>query len=188
MISGHTANANGVNGIAGYTAQWDSTISDARSEPHPGSGNAFYSGPATPNSSTGSSDVASAGQGCHTLYVYAWDNAGFPSGNQSYGAVCHDTIAPVTSAVVNGTMVGSEYNAPVTVVISANDPYPGSGIAATYYELDSGGFQMYSGAIIVNSGGAHTVYFYSVDAAGNVETLKSTSFVVCAEQRVAQEG
>ena len=47
----------------------------------PGSGNSFYSGPA----SAGTSGTASL-PGCHTLYVRAWDNIGESAVN-SYGPV-----------------------------------------------------------------------------------------------------
>lgn len=176
-IASHTTNSTPPVGIAGYTSQWGAAINDPTSEPTPGSGNAFYSGPATPNSSSGSSDIAPQGQGCHTLYVYAWDNNGYPSGNQSY-QVCYDTVPPSTSAAVNGTIVGGEYNGAVQVTLSETDPAPGSGVAATYYEVDSGGYHLYTGAVTVDTDGAHTVYYYSVDAAGNTEAAKSTSFTI----------
>jgi hypothetical protein len=176
-ITAHTTNSTPPVGIAGYTAQWNAAINDPASEPTPGSGNAFYSGPATPNSSTGSSNIAPQGQGCHSLYVYAWDNSGYPSGNQSQ-TVCYDTVPPTTTASVNGTVVGGEYNGAVQVTLSATDAAPGSGVAATYYEVDGGGYHLYTGTVTVDTDGAHTVYFYSVDVAGNTEVAKSTSFTI----------
>lgn len=175
-IHGTSTDGNPVNGIAGYTAQWDATISDPFSEPHPGSGNAFYSGPANPNASSGSTDVASIGQGCHTVYVYAWDNAGYPSGNQAYGSVCYDVTAPVTTATLNGTFAGSEYDGPVQVTLNRSDN--ASGVAVTYYQVDGGGLNVYSSPFTVSGVGAHTVLFHSVDVAGNVESTKSASFTI----------
>jgi hypothetical protein len=185
-ITGHTAEANPVNGIAGYTAQWDASISDPTREATPGSGNAFYSGPATPNSKTGSSSNPAV-QGCHTLYVYSWDNAGYPSGNQPYGSICYDTVLPVTTPTVAGTIVGGEYNGPVMVTLSATDPAPGSGVAATYYEVDSGGYNLYTGTFTIDTDGAHTIFFYSVDVAGNTEVVKSTSFTIRSVLNAALE-
>ena len=44
--------------------------------------------------SSGSVNLSSAGQGQHTLYLQAWDNAGNPSAVQSVGWLGYDTVAP----------------------------------------------------------------------------------------------
>jgi hypothetical protein len=66
----------------------------------------------------------------------------------------------------------------VQVTLTATDAT--SGVAATYYQIDStsGSYLTYSGTFSVSSTGSHTVYFYSVDKAGNKEALKSTSFAI----------
>ncbi|MGA3213889.1 MAG: Ig-like domain-containing protein, partial [Terriglobales bacterium] len=69
----------------------------------------------------------------------------------------------------------------VMVTLTATDPgsgSTGSGVYYTAYEVDSGGYYLYTGTFTVSAIGSHTVYFYSVDNAGNVESTVSTSFTV----------
>ncbi|HUD64481.1 MAG TPA: Ig-like domain repeat protein [Candidatus Sulfotelmatobacter sp.] len=165
-------------GVAGFTQGWDSIPSDVYREPTPGSGNSFYSGPQFPNATTGWLDFVSSGvsQGCHTVHVQAWNNMGSTAGDLTYGPVCYDTIAPVTAVSLSGTLSGGIYISPVTVTLSASDS--GSGVAATYYQIDGGATLTYGGPFSVPATGTHTIVFHSTDVAGNVESNKSTSFTI----------
>ncbi len=98
-----------------------------------------------------------------------------------------DSTPPVTTASLSGTQGNNNWwTSAVQVSLSANDPNdpsgnPGSGVADTYYEVDGNdpcGFSLYTGPIAVSGDGSHTVYFYSVDNAGNVESTQSFSFVL----------
>lgn len=172
-----TANGNGTypaTGVAGYSATWDNYFSDPRTEPTPGSGNSFYSGPGAPNQTSGSLDLAAAGQGCHFATVDAWDNTGFTPGEQFYYWICYDTVAPSTSASLSGSKVGTVYSSAVKVTLSASDAT--SGVSATYYQVDGGAVQTYSGVFTISSTGNHTVAYYSRDVAGNYESTKSVNF------------
>jgi len=62
------------------------------------------------------------------------------------------------------------------VTLSASDPSPGSGVSGTYYQVDGGAVQTYSGAFTVSATGYHVIAYYSRDVAGNYETTKSVSF------------
>jgi hypothetical protein len=101
---------------------------------------------------------------------------GASSGDVTYGPVCYDTIAPVTSASLSGTLSGGIYISPVTVTLSASDS--GSGVAATYYQIDGGALLTYAGPFAVPATGSHTVVFHSKDVAGNIESNKSTAFTI----------
>ena len=119
-------------------------------------------------------------QGCHTAYVRSWDNAGW-GGLQTYGSVCYDTIAPVTtSSSVPGPNGAGWNNTPVQVSLSATDPgagTTGSGVSASYFAVDNGSCSfsnlgacfVYGGLINVTTEGAHNVYDFSGDIAGNGE-------------------
>ena len=75
------------------------------------------------------------------------------SGDVTYGPVCYDTIPPVTTPSLSGSLIsGTTYKSNVQVTLSASDPgYPstGSGVNITYYYLNSGGWQVYSGPFSV---------------------------------------
>jgi kumamolisin len=182
------------NGVAGYTAFWDLDPGDPYREPTPGvsfpwSWNSFYSGPQVPNATTGSVDLSSAagfGASCHTLNVRAWDNAGQPSSNSTYGPVCSDTIAPTTSSTLTGIQQGQDYVGPVLLTLTAYDyGYPGygSGVASTVHQVNGGAWRGYTGPFYFVVPGTYNVSFYSKDHAGNVEATNRINFTIASNQQ-----
>ena len=83
-------------GVAGFSQAWDADPGDSYSKATPGNGDSFYSGPQYPLAVSGSMVLDSSNEGCHTVHVRAWDNAG-ESGDNTYGPVCFDDIAPTIS-------------------------------------------------------------------------------------------
>lgn len=190
-------------GTAGFSQMWDADPGNPTSESSPAySGfpsnpyNAFYDGPQyanTTGSPTGTMggclDITATycayagggGQGWHTVNVRAWGNEG-ESTDYTYGPIGYDTIAPVTTAALSGTLIsGTSYKSAVTVTLSATDPgYPstGSGVASTWYHLNNGGWNLYSAPFTVGYTGSYTVYFESYDIAGNLETTKTKAFTI----------
>ncbi len=168
-------------GVAGFSKAWDTDPGDPTSEPLPGAGNSFYSGPAYPNQTSGCLDLAGAscsggsGQGWHTVIVRAWDNTGI-SASDSYGPIGYDTVPPAT------TGQASSMN-PVQVTLTATDAT--SGVASTVYQLDGGATTTYAGPFSVSAAGSHTVTFHSTDNAGNVEKTETLSFSVGATTATA---
>jgi hypothetical protein len=104
--------------------------------------------------------------------------SGDGNGTEGYGsttispAAPADVLAPVTTSNALATYVSS-----AAITLSATDA--GSGVAATYYKLD-GGAQVAGTSINVTTVGSHTIEFWSVDAAGNIEAHKTASFTVTA--------
>ena len=89
-----------------------------------------------------------------------------------------DTTAPATQANAPGVTV----DATTTVTLTATDS--GSGVQATYYTVD-GGAQKTGSSIVIPADGPHTLAYWSVDWAGNIEqkhtmevTLDKTAPVV----------
>ena len=162
-------------GVAGFTADWDAAIPDSVSEPAPGSGDGFYSGPLLPASAAGSLDLAAAGQGCHSAELRAWNNAGVTN-TQTYGPICYDSIPPVTTATLQGTTTAGIYTTPVTVTLAATDT--GSGVKSTLYAIDGGPNVVYRSPFTETLNGTHTVNFFSSDVAGNIEAQLNTSFSI----------
>jgi Pro-kumamolisin, activation domain/Bacterial Ig-like domain (group 3) len=179
-----TINANGnPTGIAGFTQGWDSIPGDPFFDGDRNDSNSFFSGPQFPNATSGCLSLnggfgcaGGVSQGCHTAHVRAWSNQGSTSGDATYGPICYDTVAPVTTAALSGTLHGSVYDSAVMVTLSASDAT--SGVAHAYYSIDGGGYATYSGAFTISALGTHTVRYYSKDVAGNVESAKSVSFTI----------
>jgi hypothetical protein len=87
-----------------------------------------------------------------------------------------DNEPPVTTVTLEGDMSGGVYTSDVKVTLTAYDN--GSGVNYTMYKIDSGIWTTYSAPFMVTGNGNHTVAFYSVDKAGNVETEKSVTFTI----------
>jgi hypothetical protein len=190
-VSDTSANGLPPTGVAGFSQSWDSDPGDVFSEPTPGSGNTFYSGPQYPNATNGCLDLTGAlcagsvGQGLHTVNVRAWDNTGVASFDYTYGPIGYDTIPPFT---LYSQSPGQNFfgwnNTTVKVTLSASDPgapVTGSGVSATYASVDNGfcgpsflgSCFVYGGPFNITAQGPHTVYFFSKDVAGNFE-LRNT--------------
>lgn len=178
-------------GNAGFTQGWDSIPSDPYSEPHGGEGNSFYSGPEFSYGVYGCLEFVASGcdggvgQGWHTVYIEAWDNQGRTAFG-SYGPLGYDTIPPVASASLNGSLSGSDYINSATVTLSAydpgysSDPQTGSGVAYITYQLNGGAWNDYTGPFVVSTLGTNTVNYYAKDNAGNYESTQSVSFAVAS--------
>jgi|GEM_PF-2675642 len=89
-----------------------------------------------------------------------------------------DTTPPTTSIILSGTQGNSPwYVSPVEVTLSADDN-GGSGVQATYYTVDGGSQQTYSGPFTISDDGVHTVTYWSVDNANNEETPNSETIKI----------
>ncbi|MBT2618459.1 glycine rich domain-containing protein [Bacillus sp. ISL-78] len=103
-------------------------------------------------------------KGVHTLTYWSVDNAGNVE-TQHTATVKIDKTVPVTTDNAPTDWVNKD----VTVDLTATDNDGDSGVASTYYELDNGSTQ--SGNVIkISDKGVHTLTYWSVDNAGNVET------------------
>jgi hypothetical protein len=94
------------------------------------------------------------------------DQAGNTTNATSNPAVNIDRTAPVTSATAPPAWNSTD----VTVALSASDAL--SGVAATHWSLDGGATQT-GASVPVSTEGDHTLAFWSVDKADNVETTQS---------------
>lgn len=117
-----------------------------------------------------------AATGTGTLEYYSVDRLGNQESAKSfmYGV---DKDAPVTTAYL--------YSSPSTFRVMPQDGTWGSGVARRYYSFDGGPFQLATGIywdyLATNPDGAygpHTLRYYSVDKAGNVEATKTLNYSV----------
>ena len=89
-----------------------------------------------------------------------------------------DTTNPVTSASPSGTAgENGWYRSNVTVTLAASDSE--SIVASTWYRVGgTGAFQQYAGPFTLSSEGSASVEYYSVDGAGNTETVQSQTIKI----------
>ncbi|NOU71371.1 hypothetical protein GC098_08040 [Paenibacillus sp. LMG 31458] len=102
------------------------------------------------------------------VYVYqvtAVNTAG--ESGYSNAAEINLNVPPVTVAKLDGTKLGEWYRTPVTITLNATDNF--SGVADTFYTVD-GGTEQKGTSVTIKEEGSHTISYWSVDKAGNVET------------------
>lgn len=110
-------------------------------------------------------------EGENELDYYSVDEAGNIENTHSVN-VKIDNTPPETNYTLNGTL-GEEgwYVSEVNITFNASDSL--SGIAITKYKIDDGDWENYSNGVIIGSNGTHTIYFYSIDNAGNAEAERN---------------
>ena len=110
-----------------------------------------------------------------TVKFFSVDTAGNSESVKSQ-TIQVDTGAPTTTIACNGATCSSGwYTASVTGTLSATASSGGSPVTATYYTTDNttptASSSVYSGAFTVSQ--SSTVQYFSVNAAGNAEPVKS---------------
>ncbi len=90
-----------------------------------------------------------------------------------------DLIPPLTHSDAVAT-----YSVSATITLTAEDDFGGSGVAETYWSLDGG--TLSTGTVIATSAvGPHSLSYWSVDAAGNVESATTVDFQIDAPQAMS---
>ena len=101
--------------------------------------------------------------GSHTINYWSSDTAG-NNETQQARVVNVDVNAPVTQISAGNGF----YADPAPVTLTATDS--GSGVANTFYQIDSGATQTYSGPFMVSGDGNHQITYWSVDFASHTES------------------
>nr|WP_228530782.1 MULTISPECIES: chitobiase/beta-hexosaminidase C-terminal domain-containing protein [Myxococcaceae] len=113
-----------------------------------------------------------------TLKFFSVDKAGNAEAVRTESYLI-DGAAPTTTA----SPAGGTYAAAKSVTLACTDGEGGSGCAATYYTVDGSApttaSTRYTGAIEVSVD--TTVKYFSVDAAGNAETVHTQTYVIDAD-------
>jgi len=102
-------------------------------------------------------------EGSHTLVYWSVDTHGFAEADRT-ALPDIDMAPPTTTSYV--------YRAS-QVTLSASDSV--SGVAATYYQIDAGPVDVYSAPFVASTFGPHTVKFWSIDVAGNIEAPQTVA-------------
>lgn len=109
--------------------------------------------------------------GDSNLQIVYWsvDWAGHTE-SQHFFTLKLDGSAPTTNISLVGTSSNGWRTTPVQVTLSPSDTR--SGVAGTYYTVDGGPTQTYSGPFMINESAIHQVNYWSVDNVGNTEVQK----------------
>ncbi|MFC8867029.1 OmpL47-type beta-barrel domain-containing protein [Streptomyces sp. NPDC057148] len=125
--------------------------------------------------------------GEHTVRYRATDKAGNAAAEKNVAftvvaAPPEDTTAPVTGVTVEGSKDSDgAYVGSAEVTVSATDE-GGSGVAGIEYSLDAGPYLAYTGPVVVDRVGRHTVAYRASDKAGNTSEPLTVSFTVASGQ------
>jgi len=131
------------------------------------------------------SQLALITQGVHTFIAFSSDKAGNFSPAYSEELKI-DFTPPVTKADLSGAKSGSVWTGPVKVELKAKDNV--SGVEATYYSIDGSTRTYYTGPFKIATVGKHTLDFWSVDIAGNVERKNSDTFQIASSAIATMTG
>ena len=124
--------------------------------------------------------AATLAQGAHTVAAQVADLAGNHTSSTSTFLV--DSVAPVTTLLVNGLPSGS-----TNLVLISTDSLGfastdgGAGVLETRYALDGSTTPLVFSSTFSLTGGTHTLAFYSQDRAGNVEITQAVALNVLGE-------
>ena len=178
------------NPIEPVSTWWNTSVAVTLTPTDPGGANASgiyktYYGVDSPGcvpGSAGSCSVYTApftisAQGAHTVEYWTQDVAGNTS-TQASEPVKIDLTPPATTASLSGTLSHGNYYSNVQVALTASDTL--SGVQSTLYEVDGAATpSTYTGsAFSVTGVASHSVKYWSVDNAGNTETVHTVSFTI----------
>jgi outer membrane protein assembly factor BamB len=98
-------------------------------------------------------------------------------------AVNIDLTNPVTVANIQGTQFGG-FTGPVSVTLTGTDNL--SGVTGPFVRIDGGGVNFIIGTFFIGANGTHTLEYWSVDVAGNIETHQTRILNIDAIAPVTQ--
>jgi hypothetical protein len=111
--------------------------------------------------------------GIYTYEYRSTDNEGNMETEKSV-IVKLDKSPPVTlyhlDPIFSKNKLGQSYISGFNVSLRSSDS-GGSGVEKTYYRINGGAWQTYTVSFVVTAGVTHTVEYYTIDKAGNVEGL-----------------
>lgn len=119
-------------------------------------------------------DVVLSGEGVGiSTQAVAYDHAGNASLALT-STVKIDRTAPVSAVELSGVLRNGWYSGPVGLVIKSTDAL--AGVKEIRYTLDTNAPAVYAGPVLVPGEGAHTLKYYGIDNADNVEDPRTVEF------------
>ena len=105
----------------------------------------------------------------HTIEYYSVDNSGNTESVKSADFKI-DQMPPMTTHTFSGDVGKNGWYLNVDILLNAIDNT--SGVNHIYFKIDSDDWTEYTVPVVFTSDGTHTLEYYSVDNAGNEETVK----------------
>jgi len=115
----------------------------------------------------------------YTVWVNATDATGSGEYTRSWYTFSTqiDSTPPITTILFNGTFGNNDwYTSHVHVLLTATDNE--SGVDQIFYKIDSGTWLEYFLPVEISDDGGHMVSYYSIDATGNVESIKTANLSI----------
>ena len=116
---------------------------------------------------TGPTDDTVTGEGDNLSATASCTDKAGNTTTKTVDGIKIDRAAPATTASVPDPNGAGWYDDAVKVTLNGSDN--GSGIATTYYSVDNGAATTYAGPFSYGAEGTHSISFWSVDNAGNIE-------------------
>ncbi len=154
-----TASLSGTSGTNGWYTSPVQVMLSATDSGGPGVAATYYTVYGGSPQTYSGTPVTVTGDGTHTVTCWSADTSGISETPHSQTMMI-DGTPPVTTAARSGS----------TVTLTAADA--ASGVAATYYRISGGLLYFYRQPFTINLSNQQAVTFYSVDKAGNTETLE----------------
>ncbi len=113
-------------------------------------------------------------EGTYTIYYYGIHQTGQKTPTASTTVYISGNEAPQTSITLNPSSPDGNdgwYTGAVTAMLSATDP--DGDATTTYYRIDDGDWNEYTGPFTIREHDQHTISYYSVDTEDNEETPHS---------------
>ncbi len=116
--------------------------------------------------------------GTYTIEWYSDDLAGNTESPHAV-TIRIDSEAPNTAPTLYGNQGEADwYVSDVSLELTATDPVPGSGFWYTEFSYDATTWFSYTEPVAISNEGSTTVYYRSIDQAGNIEEVKSTTIQI----------
>jgi hypothetical protein len=113
--------------------------------------------------------------GTHTITFWSTDVAGNVEDNTINSITLKIDGNPPTTTVINPISPASGWFVTNGIPVAFDASDAESGVAATYYQIDGGDEQTYGEPFTADlSTGTHTITYWSVDLAGNIEAKQAT--------------
>ena len=117
----------------------------------------------------------------YLIRVEATDNAGNKGSDRSDSPFTIDNTPPQTNHYLEGEIGNNDwYISPVQITLQANDNL--SGIQSTQYRINNGSMNQYTNPFTIEPSGEYMVQYYSIDNAGNEESLHTVTFRINREK------